>query len=326
MAESVFKVNLRKLGSSGIEVSEIGFGAWGIGGYTPGLPAYGETDDAESEKALQAAYDSGITFFDTSDLYGLGHSEELIGKALKAVRSKICIATKGGFRGIQESQDFSPKYIRSALDASLRRLGTDYVDLYQLHSPSLDVAEPVLELKKSLEELKREGKIRALGISVRSPNDGLLATPWGFDSIQVNFNMTDQRALTNGLFEAALKHKTGIIVRTPLSYGFLTGEFSERENFGSADHRSRCSQEQRRLWAQAGKLFFNSFETHQTPAQAALRFCLSFPAVTTVIPGILKAKQAQENAAASMLGPLSDKDLSRIREIYASNTFFVPKI
>jgi len=324
MAENIFKVNPRKLGDSGIEVSEIGFGAWGIGGPTPGIPAYGETNDDESEKALKTAYDCGITFFDTSDLYGLGHSEELIGKALKSVRSKICIATKGGFRG-EKFQDFSPRYIRSALEASLRRLGTNYVDLYQLHSPSLETVEPVLELKSLLEELKREGKIRALGISVRTPTDGLLVVSWGFDSIQVNFNMTDQRALTNGLFEAARKHKTGIIVRTPLCYGFLTGELTESANFVSGDHRGGWSQEQRRLWAQAGKLFFNSLETHQTPAQAALRFCLSFSAVTTVIPGILKAKEARENAAASLLGPLSDKDRSRICEIYAGNIFFAQK-
>ena len=318
------RIQKRKLGSTGLEVSEIGFGAWGIGGYTPGLPAYGETDDRVSEDALKAAYDRGVTFYDTSDLYGLGHSEELIGKSLKSVRSHVCFATKSGFLK-DGSQDFTPQHIRSALERSLRRLGTDYVDLYQLHSPPVDSSGSVLELIKTLSDLQQEGKTRAFGISARSPDDGLAAARMGFPSIQVNFNMTDQRAVENGLFDFALENNVGIIARSPLCYGFLTGQYSERDHFGADDYRSTWPKEQLRLWAQAGKLFFDSLHTQQTPAQAAIRFCLSFPAVTTVIPGMLNAAHVQENTISSAPGPFSKEDLARIQQIHKTHTFFIRK-
>ena len=131
----------RKLGNTGLEVSEIGFGAWGIGG-----DSYGTVDDDVSRKALRFAYDQGITLFDTSDIYGSGHSEELIGQVLKDVRGRIVIASKVGTLphfGFTMPQDFSVKHIREALEASLRRLQSEYVDLYQLHSPPIEVLSQI---------------------------------------------------------------------------------------------------------------------------------------------------------------------------------------
>src|ERR1700741_5386435 len=165
----------RTLGSTGIRISEIGFGTWGLGGAAQGAVAYGATQDEQSIRALRAAYDRGVNFFDTADFYGFGHSEKVLGEALRGVRDKVVIATKGGLLDATGAQDFSPAHLRSALDASLQRLGTDYVDLLQLHSPPIDLLVRQSEAIECLQALQREGKVRAFGVSVRSPDDGVLA-------------------------------------------------------------------------------------------------------------------------------------------------------
>src|SRR4051812_21278812 len=159
----------RSLGSTGLRVSEIGFGTWGLGGAANGAMAYGPTSDAESLRALQAALDQGINFFDTADLYGYGHSEQLLGKAFAGVRDRVVIASKGGMVDGSGKQDFRPAYLRAALERSLARLGTDYVDLYQLHSPPADLLVRDGSIVAELQKLKGEGKIRAYGLSARSP-------------------------------------------------------------------------------------------------------------------------------------------------------------
>ncbi|MCE7913035.1 MAG: aldo/keto reductase, partial [Candidatus Brocadia sp.] len=177
----------RKLGNTGIEVSEIGFGTWGLGGNS-----YGPVDDNVSKTALRFAFDSGITFYDTSDLYGNGHSEEVLGDALHDVRDKIIISTKVGLlphTGFGMPCDFSPAYIRQELDVSLRRLRSDYVDIYLLHSPTIEMLREDREIVATLQILKEAGKIHAYGISVRSPDDGLVAIQeFGINVVQVNFN------------------------------------------------------------------------------------------------------------------------------------------
>ena len=147
-------MNFRELGKTGIKVSEIGFGAWGIGGPSRNAPGYGEVDDNESIKALKYAYDNRINFFDTADLYGDGHSERIIAEALGGLRDKIIIASKGGtlpHTGLYMPQDFSARHLTKALDQSLRRLKTDYIDLYQLHSPKIED----IEKNECIETLKR---------------------------------------------------------------------------------------------------------------------------------------------------------------------------
>ena len=310
----------RTLGNTGISVSEIGFGAWGIGGNS-----YGTTDDKESKKALLRAFELGINFFDTSDLYGDGHSEKLIGESLSKCRNKIVIVTKGGtlsHTGVHMPQDFSVKHIRSALENSLKRLKTDYVDLYLLHSPTLsDITD---ELVKLLEEFKDQGKIKEIGVSVRSPADGLAILDSDyFKAIEVNFNMIDQRALEIGLFEKASPKEVGTIIRTPLCFGYLTGKLTGDEKFIGIDHRKNWTKEQLKTWANSSDLFsvLNN-NGNRTPAQLALKFCLSFDAVSVVIPGMLNCKEVEENCKTSELKNLSKEEIKQIRLIYESNLFF----
>ena len=235
----------RRLRSTGLQVSEIGFGAWGIGGVANGAIAYGPTDDQESKRALRRAYHLGVNFYDTSGLYGYGHSERLIGEVLKDVRDRVIITTKVGFLDADGAQDFSPKHIRQSLAASLKRLQTDYVDLYQLHSPPIDALGRDESILSALRSLEQEGSVRAIGISVRSPDDGLVAiNRFGLSCIQVNFNLVDQRALSNGLFDLCRKQGVGVIVRTPLCFGLLTGRYSPESKFGPGDHRSSWSSAQ----------------------------------------------------------------------------------
>lgn len=310
-------------------MSEIGFGAWGIGGSTDGSPAYGPTDDSESKTALRTAYDLGITFYDTSDLYGYGHSERLIGEALGDVRSDVVIATKVGLLDINDSMDFSSVHIRRSLEESLRRLGTDYVDLYQLHSPPMEIFEGQDDVLVTLEKLKDEGKVRASAISLRSPEDGAVAVErLKFQCIQVNFNLVDQRALTSGLFDICQRENVGIIARTPLCFGFLTGAHKSNSKFDPRDHRSRWSSEQVNRWISSQELFASAIDLEsnrieQTSAQFSLRFCLSYQNISSVIPGMILTSEVKENSAASEMEALSAHELSQIEEIYRSNTFFV---
>ena len=313
----------RELGSTGLRVSEIGFGAWGIGGN-----AYGDTDDEESKMALLLAVEKGVNFIDTSDIYGAGHSERLIGETLSNVRDKILIATKGGtlpHTGTHMPQDFSSGHIRQALQASLDRLRTDYIDLYQLHSPSLDHLTD--ELLATLEELKGAGKIRHVGVSLRSPDDGqAILDRYPFATIQVNLNMIDHRAIDNGLLALAKQKHMAVIARTPFNFGFLTGAIKNL-NFGNKDHRSNWPREQLERWAKAADLFEPLCDGgSKTNAQVALQFCLSIQEVSTVIPGLQKREQVLENILASELGPFSTAEMSFIRKVYANNTFVNPSI
>jgi len=314
----------RQLGSSGLGVSEIGFGAWGIGGNNKGSVAYGPIDEGEARRALLSAVDAGVNFFDTADFYGFGNSESIIGTTLRSYRNQLIIATKFGMLDATGSQDFSPGYIRQAVDASLRRLQTDYIDLYQLHSPPIDLVITGGEIVATLESLKKSGKIRSYGISVRSPEDGLIAVrDLGFTCLQTNFNLIDQRAIDCGLLSLCEMHGAGIIARTPLVFGFLTGQYAATDNFAIDDHRRRWTDDQRAHWASAPMLFESLIaREHQTSSQFALRFCLSFPAVSVTIPGMLISDHVVENAAASDLGPLPVETVNNILGIYKQNKFF----
>ena len=318
----------RQLGRTGIQVSEVGFGAWGIGGDHEGAVAYGPVDPGESKQALRRAYELGITFFDTADLYGFGYSEQLLGEALHDVRSRIVIATKGGMLDAAGRQDFSPDYLRRALEGSLRRLRTDFVDLYQLHSPPLDILADNPELWNFLHRVRTEGKARRCGISLRSPEDGLTAIQdYCFEAVQVNFNLVDQRAMENGLFARCGDQGVGVIVRTPLCFGFLSGQDYDPGKLDVRDHRRRWSPTQIARWMNAQRLFEAALNdgTSHTPAQAALRFCLSSEVVSTVIPGMLTVQHVEENVAASNYGPLSTAAVERAAQVFRSNEFFEGK-
>ncbi len=318
-------MNYRRLGHSGIEVSEIGFGAWGIGGATEGLTSYGVTDDAVSAAALRRAYEAGITFFDTSSVYGYGHSESLIGREFRAFRDRVVIATKAGFTHWNSRPDFSPETIVHSCEQSLLRLRSDYVDILQLHNP--DPATISREdVIAALERLVRQGKTRAWGLSMRSPQDALAALQGARPAVlQVNLNMMDVRAVECGLLDAASERGIGIIARTPLCFGFLSGAVRPDTVFPPGDHRLGWKPEQIKAWCAGADSVMEAVPRPpgSTPAQAALRFCLSFEAVSTVIPGMLKPAEVDENAAASRLGPLPAPAVEAVLQLNRTHQFFV---
>ena len=316
-------MNYRQLGTTCIKVSTIGFGAWGIGGVVKDSKAYGPTDDRVSLLALHKAFDKGITFYDTSPLYGYGHSEKLIGAAFKQIRNQLVFSSKVGYVNFSGKQDFTPGFIRNSLEETLQRLQTDYLDIYQLHDPSIDYLETHPEVVQTLETLQQEGKIRVAGISLRTPADSLIAvTRFGFKSVQLNFSLVDQRALALDIFGKCQVHGVGIIVRTPLCFGFLTGQYGAADQYQEGDHRKRWKPEQISRWAEAYKLFVAELQhENQSNAQIALRYVLSHDAVSTTIPGMLTEEQVCENAVAGCLGSYSSDVLKRFFEIYSLHDF-----
>ena len=317
----------RPLGVTDILVSEIGFGGWGIGGVRDGALSYGPVDDAESLAALRRAFERGVTFFDTAGLYGYGHSEQIIGRAFRRDRARVVIASKGGLLNAAGDQDFSAAHLRQSVEASLRRLQTDYIDVYQLHNPPVDAMSADDPAIVELQQMQREGKIRAVGLSGRSPEDALTAAGrLCVAAVQANFSMIDQRATGIGLFERCQTEGIGVICRTPLCYGFLTHKYarSAERAFAPGDHRLNWSDGQIARWAEAPAVFEDVRQrAAQSAGQLALRFCLSYTGVATVIPGMLTIDQVEENVAASDMGPLPESDLREIERLYATRDFFV---
>ena len=308
------------------KVSEIGFGTWGLGNnHSPG---YGKTEDDESIKSLNLAYEKGINFFDTADLYGLGHSEKIISKALKGKRKKIILASKGGtlpHKKLYMPQDFSKDYLNKALNDSLRRLETDYIDLYQLHSPRIEDIENNGCIE-TLSQMASSGKILSFGVSVRSPADALkLIHKYDIKYIQTNFNLLDQRALECGLFETAKKKKVFLIIRTPLVFGFLSDKNINVNELDKSDHRKNYPIKQTKIWKSAANKFEFLYE-NITSSQAALRFCLDFNEVSSVIPGMLTRDHVIENINSSSLKPFTDSMHKKIADIYKKTTLIDPSI
>ncbi|MBI4162446.1 MAG: aldo/keto reductase [Candidatus Aenigmarchaeota archaeon] len=296
-----------------IKVSEIGMGCWAIGGNQFGN-SYGHTDDVESLKAVKKALELGCNFFDTADVYGHGHSEELLGLALGRVREKVIIATKvGGAYMYNDSRwghvNFSPEYIEFALEQSLRRLKTNYIDIYQLHNPSLKMIKEG-EVFKPLRKLQKEGKIKLVGVSVHSLDEGVAALEHA-DVIQCVFNMIDPRNYE--LLESAKRMGIGIIVREPLANGFLSGKFDKESKFEQGDIRSRMpSQYVEELTALVEEIEdrFKSRLSSVTLSQIALRYILMFDSVSTVIPGAKTEWQVEQNMKASGIAPLTEQEMA----------------
>ena len=315
----------RAFGNTGLKVSEIGFGAWGIGGNINSSKAYGPTNDKNSIVALEQAYDSGINFFDTSPLYGNGHSEELIGKTFKKFREKVILVTKVGYKDFTGKQDFSSDYIKSSLDKSLSRLRSDYIDVYQLHDIEIDLLDNSEEIISTLVDLKKKGKIRFFGISTKSQEESIKVIDKKiFDCMQINFNLIDQRAIKNGLFAKCIENNVAIIGRTPLCFGFLTGKYNNI-TFHQDDHRSRWSKSQIDLWSSAYKFFLDKIKNSeiQSNAQLALRFCLSFSEISTTIPGMLNKQHVLENVLSSNLGGYKKQIIEEFKKIYNQKNFFI---
>ena len=305
-----------QLGAQGPLVTTVGFGAWGISGKD-----WGDTDDDVSKKALHQALDLGMNFIDTADVYGLGHSEELVASVLseRGGKEDVIIATKGGSDFYHSSQheghietrnNMDKKYLVWAAEQSLKRLKVDSLDIFQLHSPGragLERDEPW----EALRALKEQGKIRCSGWSVQSfqeteQADFLDRYHETLDTIQVRYNLLDRRA-EKVLFPKAREYGIGVIVRIPLLFGVLTGKFDRSTRFPEDDHRHiNLAPEKLSAYLSQMEKMQTLYDRYpdQSAAQISLRFCLSHPATHMVIPGAKTPQQAKENCAVSDLGPL----------------------
>ena len=311
----------RRLGKTGLDVSEIGFGAWAIGG------SWGETDDEESLAALHAAVDAGVTFFDTADVYGDGRSERLLARLLRERDERLVVATKFGRRVEQDPALFTYENLRGWLERSRENLGVEAVDLVQLHSPPWETYY-LPEVHEACSRLVQEGLVRAYGVSVEKVEEALKAIEYdGVATVQIIFNMLRQRP-AELFFDQARRRDVGVIVRVPLASGLLTGKFDRNSTFASDDHRAfnRQGEEFDRGETFSGVDYDVGLEVVEelrplvppgaTLAQLALRWILTFEAVSTVIPGAKTPEQARANAAASDLPAPSPETMERIAEIY----------
>ncbi|MER7841244.1 aldo/keto reductase [Streptomyces sp. NPDC096040] len=315
----------RTLGRSGIRVSALGFGCWAIGGEwqdATGQPlGWGRVDDEESVRAVRRALDLGVTFFDTADTYGAGHSERVLGRALGKHRDEVVVATKWGNVFDEEKRtltgvDDSPAYVRRALTASLRRLGTDHVDLYQLHLSDADPARAA-ELRDACEELVAEGLVRAYGWSTDDPDRAaVFAEGPHCTAVQCALNVLQDAPQ---LLQVAEDLDLAAVNRSPLAMGLLGGR---RGGTGAGDIRSRPP-----AWlpgfgdgAGADPEWVARIEAlravltsgGRTLAQGALAWIWARSPRTVPIPGFRSVAQAEENAGAMAKGPLTAGQLAEI--------------
>ncbi len=305
----------RKLGKTGLRVSAIGLGTMVHAGH------FGAMKDSESLSAIETALDLGVNFIDTSDAYGAGYSETLLGNALKGKRDKVILATKGGNVMVGPNRGkriFDPEYISRVMDESLQRLQTDYIDLYQLHNPTVEVIEhgAVWEV---LARAKRAGKIRHYGVSINTMEEGVAAVKDGrAETIQVEYNLLAQEPREE-IFPLAEQANVGIIARVPLKRGILTGKMTmaDEARFRGEDVRARSFKGEAfaRELAKADQLRFLVHGPIKNLCQAAIAFCIAHPAVSVVIPGARNAEQMRENAAAADVD-IPPADLEKIADLW----------
>jgi len=279
-------MEMRKLGSAGPAVSAIGFGAWAMGGR-----GWGAVDDDETVVAVQRSIELGSTFIDTAEVYGNGHSEELIGRALQGKRDKVFLATKvGGF-------DLSRAHIMEAIDNSLRRLQTDHVDLYQLHWP--DDKTPVEESMEAMGDLVKAGKVRYVGVSnFDVPLLERCLSVRHVDSLQPVYSMLD-RGIERDILPFCQEHGIGVVVYSPMAKGLLTGKYTPDATFPAGDVRADDPLFQGERFRRNLELVERLRGTAQahgvTVAQVALNWTLQHPAVTVAIAGAKRPAQVEEN-------------------------------
>ncbi|HEX6922479.1 MAG TPA: aldo/keto reductase [Bacillales bacterium] len=312
----------RQLGSTDLKVSEVSFGTWAIGG------AWGKTNDTEALKGLEQAMDAGVNFFDTADVYGDGHSEELLAKATKGKEDDIHIATKFCRAGdVHDPENYSEKTVRAYCENSLKHLNRDRIDLYQIHCPPLEILKDgkVFEV---LDKLQQEGKIRYYGVSVETVEEGLfcLENP-NVRTLQVIFNLFRQKPLEQ-LFPEAKNKGVGILARVPLASGLLTGKFSKNTSFETDDHRNfnRNGEAFNVGETFAGLDFAKGVElseqlswvadNRENMTRAALRWILDQEAISCVIPGFRNVKQVEDNLRAVEVPAYSNEELQRLEEFY----------
>jgi aryl-alcohol dehydrogenase-like predicted oxidoreductase len=312
----------RQLGTTGMHVSEISFGAWAIGS------SWGKVDDQESLAALNKAVDLGVNFIDTADVYGDGHSEKLIARLLKERKETIYVATKAG-RKLEPhvAEKYTAQNIRRFVEDSLKNLQVQRLDLLQLHCPPTAVYYNP-EMFQALDDLVKAGKLRNYGVSVEKVEEALKAIEFpGVRTIQIIFNMFRQRP-SELFFREAKARKIGVIVRVPLASGLLTGKMSRASRFAADDHRNynRKGKMFDRGETFAGVDFDKGLKAVEelkrilprgmSMTQFALRWILMFDAVSCAIPGAKRTDQVEDNCAASDMPRLSGRVMSQVREIY----------
>jgi aryl-alcohol dehydrogenase-like predicted oxidoreductase len=305
----------RKLGRSGIEISAVGFGAWAIGGWM-----WGGADESQAVAAIQAAIDQGITLVDTAPMYGYGRSEEIVGRAIQGRRDRVVLATKCGLvwdreegelffraddKGMTSGESgtkvyklLRPESIRRELENSLRRLKTDHVDLYQTHWQ--ESTTPIEDTAAALQQLKQQGKIRAIGVSNASLSQIQAYGP--IDSDQERFSMLDREVEANGVLDDCRRQEIAMLAYSPLSNGLLTGKIAPDRRFNDGDLRKnnpRFRPENVRRVNAMLETFQPIAERHRASlAQLVIAWTFSQPGLTCVLCGARDAAQATENAAA----------------------------
>ena len=320
-------MNYRKFGNTNLNISEIGFGAWGIGG--PSMAGdvpigWGKVDDHQSLAALKTAYDRGINFYDTADFYGLGHSEELIGKTF-GNKQDVIIATKVGHRLNNNGSiflDYSKSHIIDACNNSLKRLNRDSIDYYQLHSAKIEHLK-IGECLEAMEQLKSEGKIKYWGLSLNTfhpePEAEFMLEGKLGNGFQIVFNIINQRGLE--IIEKSNKMGYGIIARMPLQFGLLTGKFNKNTKFEKNDHRAfRLTPEiLSKSMEYIQEVWNKSEQNNISKTSLSLSFILGFSEISTIIPGIKTPEQAILNT--SGLKSLSNEDFNFIQDIYKEKLY-----
>ena len=320
----------RALGRSGIEVSALGMGCWAIGGpfWAGETPlGWGQVDDDESIRAIHAALDRGVNFFDTANVYGAGHSERVLGRAVAGRRSQVVIATK--FNAVFDEttrqvtgSDTSPQGIRKACEDSLRRLNTDYIDLYQFHDNGYP-ADKAGSIRDTLEELVREGRIRAYGWSTDFVDRAeVFARGSKCTSIQLQLNVLDDNPAMIAFCE---KHNLAAINRGPLAMGLLTGRYTASTLVSADDVRGQKSPEWMKYfkdgkpnpeWMVMRNAILEILTSKgRTVAQGALAWNWARSSQTIPIPGFRTVKQVEENAGAMQFGPLAPDQMKQIEGI-----------
>ncbi len=324
----------RTLGNTDLKLSEVGFGAWTIG-----ADWWGHIDDAGALALLNRALDLGVNYFDTADQYGQGRSERLIGEAFKGRRDKVVIGGKFGYdfynnppveggEHREMPQNFEPSFIRFALEQTLTRLGTDYLDLWLVHNARMTAIDDD-EIWRTLEDLRQAGKLRhygvALGPAIGWQDEGLHAMQArSIGGMQIIYNMLEQDP-ARAFFPIAEEEGVGLLVRVPHSSGLLEGKYTLETSFASTDHRSF----RKREWLVEGlqkleQVQFLTEERDATIGQVAIRYCLAQPSVTTVLPNLYGMEQLEEFAAAGDLPDLTSGEVARVDALYDRN-FGLPR-
>ncbi|GMA16711.1 aldo/keto reductase [Deinococcus metallilatus] len=323
----------RKLLGTDLTVSALGFGVW-----TVGTTWWGVKDDQMAERLLRRAFDLGITFFDNADTYASGRAEEIQRRVLGDVRDQIVIGTKFGYDiynhperpGQQERpHDWTPEYLRKALEGSLKRLGTDYIDYYQLHNPRVDAIQKD-DLWAELERLKAEGLIRAYGTALgpalneRQIEEGIETIRLRHAPTQIIYNLLEQ-VLGEAILPVAEAEGVGVMARVPHASGLLEGYMTVDTQFEPGDHRNwrLTTNARRKAWMEDGLKKVEQLEAQflegRTIGQLALQFALRSPAMASVIPNIYDQKGLEEYASTFGAAPLTDAEYHDIQRLYQAN-------